>query len=519
MKDLLSMFVPLTKADAAQRLVYGSFDETPDRAGETFDYASSKDLIKAWSDERYTATNGQSYGNVRGQHANIAAGKLIEIVFDDLGKSVGFVAKIVDDNEWKKVEEGVYSGFSPGGKYAKRWQDGLAKRYTADVRELSIVDVPCNPNAGFTMVKADGTEEQVEFVMSKAYEPGNEATKARADDMAKAVGPEAKSKDYVVQARADLIAENATAELAKMHEPEAEPVVKPEAKPDLVDAVNAALAKGAKAIADLQPVPVTTTAENMAKGLAELATAHEDNDLLAKGLRGISSLSQAIYRLVAVQSSIEREAQAEGDGSAVPAQVVDGIKTLCDALCAMAMEETAELLADIAEAGMEAAAWDYSDYGCAAGIVDLVKADTALMEKAGARNSKGDKAKIQQMHDNAVSLGAECGGPDSAEKSLALATDNERLSKALGDFVPQIETLTKTIETQGADLTKANARIIELEALPALGKGNVIAITKEQDNAPVKPLAKTVDDDIASMPNGPDKANAILRKVGMVSLR
>lgn len=32
--DRLAMFIPLQKADAAQRLVYGWFDETPDRAGE-----------------------------------------------------------------------------------------------------------------------------------------------------------------------------------------------------------------------------------------------------------------------------------------------------------------------------------------------------------------------------------------------------------------------------------------------------------------------------------------------------
>jgi hypothetical protein len=36
------MFIPLLKVDAAQRLVYGSFDETPDRAREICDYATAK---------------------------------------------------------------------------------------------------------------------------------------------------------------------------------------------------------------------------------------------------------------------------------------------------------------------------------------------------------------------------------------------------------------------------------------------------------------------------------------------
>jgi hypothetical protein len=76
------------------------------------------------------------------------------------------------------------------------------------------------------MIKADGTEEDREFVLAKAYEPGNDATKARADDLAKAAGKEGRGKDYVVQARAELIAENAAdalAELAKADEPEEKP--------------------------------------------------------------------------------------------------------------------------------------------------------------------------------------------------------------------------------------------------------------------------------------------------------
>ena len=144
----LAMFVPLVKADAAQRLVYGIFDETPDAAREVFDYASSKPLFKAWSDRMPKASEGKSLGNIRGQHnPQIAAGKLVSMVFDDMKKAILFCARIVDDAEWQKVEEGVYTGFSPGGSYARRWRDGEHMRYTANPRELSIVDVPSSfPN-------------------------------------------------------------------------------------------------------------------------------------------------------------------------------------------------------------------------------------------------------------------------------------------------------------------------------------------------------------------------------------
>lgn len=500
------MFIPLTKADAAQRLVYGSIDETLDRAGEILDYATAKPAFEAWSKVFSDATEGKSLGNIRAQHdLKKAAGKLVELTFDDLAKSISFVAKIVDDAEWAKVEECVYTGFSPGGSYAKRWQDGSAKRYTPKVGELSIVDIPCIPSGTFSFIKADGTEEDREFVLSKVYEPGNEATVKRSEELAKAVGNGAKSKDYVVKARSDLISENADAEFAKMaNEVEVEAAPAPAADP--VNTLAAALAKGAAAVtAAAPPPPEDDPATKLAKGLDEIVLAHADDAVLAKGLRGIQSLSRAIYQVVGVQADVQREAISEGDGSAVPASIVDGIKTLCDALCQMAMEETAELLADIAEAGMEPAGYPTMDYYCAAAITDLAKADTELMEKAGKRNSKGDAGKIQSMHDNSVQLGATC--EVGADKVECLAAENKRLNKAFGDALPQIETLTKAFETQTEELAKANARVAVLEALPVPPKG-VVTASKESDSE--GGLSK-VDEPKVELTRV-EKANLILRK-------
>lgn len=163
----MSLFIPLSKADASRRLVYGHIDETPDRSGEVFDYPSSKPHFAAWSDEARKATGGKSLGNIRAMHGAVAAGKVVDLAFDDARKSIEVCAHIVDDDEWKKVEQGVYTGFSPGGRYLKRWADGGYTRYTAAPSEISIVDLPCIPSAGFTMVKADGMEERVAF-LSKA---------------------------------------------------------------------------------------------------------------------------------------------------------------------------------------------------------------------------------------------------------------------------------------------------------------------------------------------------------------
>ena len=173
----MNIFVPILKVDAAKREVYGVMaEDAKDKAGETFDYESSKPYVKAWSEDalRRTTAAGQeaSLGNVRGQHSKVAAGKLVDIQFDDKAKRIPVIAKIVDDNEWKKVEEGVYTGFSIGGSYIKRWADGATIRYTANPREVSIVDNPCMYGATFTMVKANGAFEYRGFAGAPSNQSG-----------------------------------------------------------------------------------------------------------------------------------------------------------------------------------------------------------------------------------------------------------------------------------------------------------------------------------------------------------
>lgn len=160
----MNTFIPIFKADETQRLVYGVMaSEEKDKAGEIFDYASSKPYVKAWAEGFERATDGKSVGNVRAQHGHIAAGKLIGITLDDQNKRILVVAKIVDPEEWNKVQQGVYTGFSIGGSYVRRWPDGTATRYTARPAEVSIVDSPCNTSATFTLVKANGATEEKSF--------------------------------------------------------------------------------------------------------------------------------------------------------------------------------------------------------------------------------------------------------------------------------------------------------------------------------------------------------------------
>ena len=159
----LDLFLPLAKVDLDRRLVTGvATAETPDRSGEIFDYASSKPYFEKWSAEAEAASGGKSLGAVRAMHGPVAAGKLTDIGFDDDAKRITVCAKIVDDDEWRKVQEGVYTGFSQGGRYVKRWADpdsGLT-RYTAEPHEISLVDLPCVPDATFDVVKGGVIERR-----------------------------------------------------------------------------------------------------------------------------------------------------------------------------------------------------------------------------------------------------------------------------------------------------------------------------------------------------------------------
>ncbi|WP_051657557.1 hypothetical protein [Acidiphilium angustum] len=163
------LLIPLTKIDVERRLVYGvAAEEAPDKAHEIMDYESAKPQFEKWSSEFVTATNGLSKGNLRVMHTKSVAGKFTEMAFDDASRRVEVCAHVVDPVEFEKCLQGVYTGFSIGGGYLKKWNDPSfpgVTRYTPDIREISLVDSPCMGGARFAeIVKADGLVEQIELV-------------------------------------------------------------------------------------------------------------------------------------------------------------------------------------------------------------------------------------------------------------------------------------------------------------------------------------------------------------------
>ena len=139
-RETVSMrfYWPIAKVDAARRMVWGyASTEAEDDQGETV----TRGALAAALDDY------MRFANIREMHQNSAIGVAQEADIDDKGLYVG--AKIVDDDAWRKVVEGVYKGFSIGGRVTAR--DGSDRKVITGLKltEISVVDRPANPEAMF----------------------------------------------------------------------------------------------------------------------------------------------------------------------------------------------------------------------------------------------------------------------------------------------------------------------------------------------------------------------------------
>jgi hypothetical protein len=497
------------QADGTIKVWGVASSEAIDHAGEKITADAMKAALPDYS--RFPA--------LREMHEPLAAGKVLEADVDGAGITQ-ICAHVVDPLAITKVKTGVYAGFSIGGKVLKR--DASDRSVITGLRlvEISLVDSPCNPDAIISMWKADMTE----------YTPSGDEVVEKARELAATAGSK-RYKDFLFKARETLIADalaglgddHGDEDLTKTDEVESADVAAapPEAAPEgaevatdetdeaklaaaAIDATDepvdpaAALAAAIVKANDAVAVPIVTAEPgpfgDMKKAAAALRLISVD-DPLAKGLYSTSRIADIMDSFQWVAESICYETASENDGSPQPELARQAMAALGALLIASAQEEVAEAIAGMPE--MEPLIVLYGDGEpeivlLAHDIVDLVKADTDLMAKAGARNSKADAEMIQQAHDNMAKLGAACtkdncakvdGVDDEAEKA-ALVADNERLTKALTDATPAIEELTTKFETTIADLTK---RLVQVESEPAAPKtasGPLRAITKAEDASP-----------------------------------
>lgn len=90
-------------------------------------------------------------GTVREMHQPIAAGNPISAHVDDDGKT-HFTAHIVDAGTIAKIKAGVLKGFSIGGKAIRKVGNKIEEIL---LKDISVVDLPNNPESFFTVIKFD----------------------------------------------------------------------------------------------------------------------------------------------------------------------------------------------------------------------------------------------------------------------------------------------------------------------------------------------------------------------------
>jgi len=314
----LALFLPITKVDADRRLVYGlATAEVADRAGEICDYASTKPYYEAWSAAMNAASGGKSLGALRAMHGRVAAGKITDISFDDAGKRILVAAKIVDDEEWRKVEEGVYTGFSQGGRYVRRWADpgGELTRYTAEPSEISLVDLPCVPTATFEVIK-DGVAKRRAFA-ARAPAPDEDAPDTADADDENSTTSAAALAALVAMARAlsAQLAEQADALAASADDA---------ADAEDAPAANIAASPPPPAAAEPNPFP------GLAKALGETAALRTRLDEMAPGLAALAARLEALEaQPLPARAALRAVAKsADGAGAEAPAPVEDAIRRL-----------------------------------------------------------------------------------------------------------------------------------------------------------------------------------------------
>lgn len=143
--ELFKAYAPITKVDDEQRMVYGY--ASTDMKDSQGDIVAIDAIEKALPDY-------MRFANIREMHTMSAVGVAKSAEVDDKGLYIG--AKVVDDIAWNKVKEGVYKGFSIGGKALQK-ANGIISELR--LSEISLVDRPANPECVIDTWKAEGADE------------------------------------------------------------------------------------------------------------------------------------------------------------------------------------------------------------------------------------------------------------------------------------------------------------------------------------------------------------------------
>lgn len=506
----MNLFARLTKVDEKT----GYFEavaasEALDRSQEIFDYAKSKPHFQSWSQNISNATDGKSVGNVRAMHGKVAAGKLSQIDFDDSAKAIKVAGFAVDANEKQKLCSGVYSGLSIGGQYGERWDDPVIKgatRYEAIPSEISLVDYPCNPEANFTVVKADGAEELRKFVhstgnaesMAKWYDALSDEDKASLAKIAerKDVNSKEGEHKYGNVKFADDKNKKYPLDTAQ-HIRSAWNYINKKKNAAKYDAEDVKTIKSRiiaawkdKIDKDGPPSAAKDTKSEKAalfdcvasmlfqKGEKTERLAKTIGDMIGikKGLYSVASLANLLEQLDSLADCEEFEAVREDDGSPIAGELRDVVNNLGQILCRMCEEEVAEL--------------DDNDES-PTGVIKMNTQD--LLGKRGAKHSAETRKHHEEIGKHADSIkehldalkGGNADDKDDEEHEKAMQASlqkNADLEKLVGELNARNEKLIKAVEDATKTITERNATIEKLSAEPALVKAAALRVMNKGED-------------------------------------
>lgn len=205
----MKLFAEICKVNDEERMVYGyASTEAMDVQGERV----SKDALAKALPEY------MRFANIREMHQPSAVGVAKSAEIDE--KGLYLAAKVVDDTAWEKVKEGVYKGFSIGGKSVSKVDETITE---LRLSEISLVDRPANPEAVIEVWKADGIEQQPAIDALAELLNKGEITPERLLELAKGAAAEpapAVEPAAVEPAAAEPAAAEPVAEVAKSYEGE-----------------------------------------------------------------------------------------------------------------------------------------------------------------------------------------------------------------------------------------------------------------------------------------------------------
>ncbi len=463
----MKIYLPIAKVDVERREVWGyASTEARDDQGEV---VRREALIAALGDY-------MRFANIREMHQLSAVGVAREATVDDKGLYVG--ARIVDDQAWQKVVEGVYKGYSIGGLVTRRDPADYKSITGLVLNEISLVDRPANPEAVFDYWKAAGAliMPETQFnppmqiwacgVAEHRHLAKAEALKCQEQapfaGFARSSEGEGSGAGLIAAARNAIATAEGVLEKAQSKAGEdtpygsvdyADPGYQADGKKRYpidterhiraawnfinrpsnaqryttaqLDQVKARIVAAWKAKIDKDGPPSADDGNKTGQKSAQAA--------LTKALLDVGHVARIILDLDWLEDSLAIEAAMEGDGSPQPARLQAIIAELCGFLNALVAEETEEILDDAEISGapggpdIEEVLTMAAGAAGAARVADLCRARGPKLQKfaaallAKSKPSLGDQALLDLAY-HAVD---KCIGMDGL-----LFAEKSRLSQA-----------------------------------------------------------------------------------------